>query len=310
MDSQSPTIPIWRTAAAAYRSGVGALFSHGALFRYFIYASLLCVVLLGIQVYQLRSSFASIVEEQTPGTIVQRIALSMLLFVGYATATCPYAVAVHRKVLLGEVPRAYYVASLFQRRQLRFLLASITISALFFLAPFINNLAVYLIYGLNPFDGRAVTLAYRMRPGMALMVTILTWLSYALAALIAARFTFAFPAIAIEAAGASLRRSVADTHGSTWRLFFLFVLVFALPFALFLTASVAAAVTFVASNPDFARSPERMAAAMSSSPTFYAVYVIVFVLTMVMVAVTAAAAARAYETRVGRHHTGVADVFD
>lgn len=310
MDHQPPTIPIWRTAVAAYRLGIGALFGHGALFRHFIYASLLCLALLGLQIYQVMSRFASMMEVQTPGSIMQRIALSMLLFVGYAAATCPYAVAVHRKVLLGEVPRAYYVASLFQRRQLRFLLASIVVYALFFVAPVVSNLAIYLIYGLNPFDGRAVTLAYQMRPGMALTVMLLTWLSYAVAALVATRFAFAFPAIAVDAAGASLRRSVADTRGSTWRLFFLFVLIFALPFALFVIASVVAAVTFIASHPDIARSPERMTAAMSSSPMFLTVYAVIFMLTMVMIAVTAAAAARAYETRVGRHQTTVADVFD
>ena len=48
MDLQ-PEVPIWRTVMAGYRAGIGVLVRDGARFRYFIYASALCMPIVGIQ---------------------------------------------------------------------------------------------------------------------------------------------------------------------------------------------------------------------------------------------------------------------
>ncbi|HZF34590.1 MAG TPA: hypothetical protein VE914_12380 [Candidatus Angelobacter sp.] len=311
MNGPHPTIPIWRTVVAAYRAGLGAMFGDGALFRYFIYiyASLLSLIVLGLNLYHVASRLASMAEPQTPGMTLLNIAVGMLLYVAYAAAIYPYAVAVHRKILLGETPRDYYAAAAMRRTQLRFLLATIAVYAVFFVAPFVNNLGVYLIYDLNPFDAPAVSRAYTARPAIAAVVGILSLLSYVGAALISARFTFAFPSIAIETPDASLRRSLAETRGSTWRLFFIFLLTFALPFTIFIILYVAATVVFLINHPELVRSPNMIASAMLYSPPFLVLFATMFIMSMVMIAVTAAAAARAYEIRVDRGMTRVAEVF-
>ena len=51
MSNQSLKLPIWRTTIAGYRDGIGALFRDGKLFRYFIYASALTLILMGGQLY-------------------------------------------------------------------------------------------------------------------------------------------------------------------------------------------------------------------------------------------------------------------
>jgi len=126
-------IPIWRTAVAAYRLGIGAVFSNGALFRYFIYASLFSLGILALQFYLTALQLAAVTQPQSPGRATLSMAGSMLLSVGYAAAICPFAVAMHRHILLGETPRSYYLAA--GRKQLRFLLA--TIGALMFVISMI-----------------------------------------------------------------------------------------------------------------------------------------------------------------------------
>jgi hypothetical protein len=299
-------IPIWRTVVAAYRLGIGAVFSNGALFRYFIYASLLSLVILALQFFLTASRLAAMTQPQAPGTTVLSIAASMLLYVAYAAALCPFAAAVHRRILLGETPRGYYAAA--WRTQRQFLLATIAVYALFFLAPLVSNLAAYLIFGLNPLDPLEMSRAYQARPGLAAVMLLLSFVTYLVAGLIATRFTFAFPSIAIERPGASLRHAFAETRGSTGRLFLIFLITFAVPFAILIILYAGAAVIFAISHPELLRAPERMGSAMLYSTPVLVAYALMFVLTMIMVAVTAAAAARAYEIRVGGM-IGVAEVF-
>ena len=46
-----PKIPIWRTAYDGYRLGIGAIFSSGAMFRYFVYGSVSVVTVMGVLFY-------------------------------------------------------------------------------------------------------------------------------------------------------------------------------------------------------------------------------------------------------------------
>lgn len=309
MNDVHPTIPIWRTVVTAYRHGVGALFRDGALFRYFIYASLLSLVIFGLHIYRTGLRLSPARDESTPAEWIGSIVVGMLLYLGYAAAISPFAVAMHRKFLLGETPREFYLGAVIKRGQARFLLATIAVYGIFFVAAFASHPVIFLVYGLSLFDAAAVTRAYAAQPTIALVVSVLTWMSYAAAALIATRFTFAFPAIATEASGASLRRSFADTRGSTWRLSFIFILIFALPFVSFMIASGIASFIFVANHPELAQSPDALATTMMYSPPFLTIYAAMFVIMMVMVSVTAVAAAQAYEIRVNRGLSGVAEVF-
>ena len=42
-------ISIWRTAYDAYRLGLGAIFSSGVMFRYFVYGSVMSVTMAGAE---------------------------------------------------------------------------------------------------------------------------------------------------------------------------------------------------------------------------------------------------------------------
>jgi len=306
MSGAYPTIPVWRTVLAAYRLGIGAVFSGGALFRYFIYASLLSLVILALELYQAAWHLATMAQPQTTGTVVLSMAASVLLYLGYAAATCPFAAAVHRRILLGETPHGYYAAA--RRMQLRFFWATTAVYALFFLGPLVSDLVVYLMFDLNAFDPLEMSRAYQARPWLVAVVLPLSLLAYLAAGLIASRFTFAFPTIAIERPDASLRHSLVETRGSTWRLFLIFLITFALPSLIVIVLYAGAAVTFTFRHPELLKAPERIGSAMMYSTPFLIVYALMFVIGMMMIAVTAAAAARAYQIRVGGM-IGVAEVF-
>jgi len=304
MSDTRPTIPIWRTVTAAYRTGIGCLFRDGALFRYFLYASLLTASVFALHLYR-TASHLSATAEIAP---VPELILGLLLYIGYAVVINPFAVAVHRKILLGETPRDPYLLGIARRPQQRFLLATVAVYVMFFLASSAGSLGVFLIYGLNPFDGAQLTAAMTAQPFIALF-NLLTWGSYLLVGLVAARLAFAFPGIAIDAPGASLRQSMSETQGSTWRLFFVFLFIFLGVFIIVMVAYMTASAVFMFSHPEFLRAPSELAAAMAFSPPFLAVYAVLFVIMMVMIAVVAAAAARAYEIRVNQGMSGVAEVF-
>src|SRR5215470_2514143 len=221
MSGAYPTIPVWRTVLAAYRLGIGAVFSSGALFRYFIYASLLSLAIFALQLYQAAWRLATMAQPQTTGTVVLSVGVSTLLYLGYGAAVCPFAAAVHRRILLGETPQGFYAAA--RGMQLRFFWATTAVSALFFLGPLVSDLVVYLTFGLNALDPLEMSRAYQARPWLVGVVLSLSLLTYLAAGLIASRFTFAFPTIAIERADASLRHSLIETRGSAWRLFLIFL---------------------------------------------------------------------------------------
>ncbi|MGE0117322.1 MAG: hypothetical protein AB7S71_03925 [Dongiaceae bacterium] len=296
----TPEVPIWRTVAAGYRAGISVLVRDGALFRYFIYASVLSLPIVGIQY---------VVEQAaTPTMQVLKPLFSLLTYVAYAMALSPLTAAIHRKLLLGESPRQLYFAAMFRTTELRLAVATIAVSALFLTAELMAYPLVYLLYGVSPFDAAGLAQAYEAQPLIAMNLAAAMLIAYLVAGLAATRFAFAFPAIATQARGASLRQSYVETHGSTWRLFFIFLIIFLFPFLLFIGAVAGTSAAFVIGNPEVMRTPEA-GETMERSLPFLVLYAIMFLAMMAMVAVTAAAAARAYEIRINRGMSGVAEVF-
>lgn len=308
MSHPSLEVPIWRTVIAGYRDGIGALFRDGKLLRYFIYASALTLILIGGQLYVgLDASWMS--GPETPATQTTNLLFGLLVSVAYAIAISPLTVALHRKLLLGETPHELYFAAMLRGTPVRVAAATMAVYGLFFVAEVSTYPIIYIVYGLNPLNTADLAAAYAAQPASALVVTLLTWGGSVFAALISSRFAFAFPAISVNAAGASLRQSYAETRGSTWRLFFIFLLILLFPFVAFVIATGVASVVFVISNPAAMADPDRVGEMMMLSPPFLVVYAIAFVLMMVIIVAIGAAAARAYEIRVNRGMTGVAEVF-
>jgi hypothetical protein len=300
-----PEVPIWRTVAAGYRTGISVLVRDGALFRYFIYASVLSLPIVGIQyVVQEGGTW----QVATPALQALQPLFGLLTYAAYAMILSPLTAAIYRKLLLDEAPRGFYFAAMFRTPELHLSVATTAVFALFFIAELSAYPVIYLLYGLNLFDPLEMSRRYAAQPTIAAIVAVATCIAYVVAALAATRFTFAFPAIATRVRGASLRQSYAETRGSTWRLFFIFLLIFLFPFLVFIGAVAGASVAFVIGNPEAMRTPEA-SEMMMVSPLFLIIYALMFLAMMVMVAVTAAAAARAYEIRVNRGMSGVAEVF-
>jgi hypothetical protein len=304
MNEVRPELPIWRTAMAGYRDGLAALFRDGKLFRYFVYASVLSLFLFA---GQFAGQF-DVAVGASPASLTDQL-FGLLISVAYAVAISPLAVAVHRNLLLGEAPHELYVVAMFRTTQLRLALATMAVYGLFFVAQLAIYPVVYVSYGVNPFNADELGRALSTQPSLTLFVTAATWVGSVFAALIATRFTFAFPGLATGAPGASLRWSFAETRGSMWRLFFIFLLVLALPFLVLVIAVVVASVLFFVQNPEATQAPEGVEAAMMLSPMFLVAYAVAFVAMMAVVVVIGAAAARAYEIRVNRGMSGVAEVF-
>ncbi len=300
-----PEVLIWRTVSAGYRAGISVLVRDGALFRYFTYASVLSLPIVGIQyVVQEGGTW----QVATPALQALQPLFDLLTYAAYAMILSPLTAAIYRKLLLDEAPRQFYFAAMFRTPELHLSVATTAVFALFFIAELTAYPVIYLLYGLNPFDPLEMSRRYAAQPTIAVIVAAATCIAYVVAALAATRFTFAFPAIATRAPGASLRQSYADTRGSTWRLFFIFLLIFLFPFLIFIGAVAGASVAFAIGNPEAMRTPEA-SEMMMVSPLFLIIYALMFLAMMAMVAVTAAAAARAYEIRVNRGMTGVAEVF-
>lgn len=307
MNHLSPELPIWRTVISGYRDGIRTLLGDGRLFRYFIYASAMTFMLVGAQLYvDMGGSWMSGPE---PAMQAANLLFGLLISVAYAIAISPLTVALHRKLLLGETPHELYLAAMVRRTHLRVAAATVAVYGLFFLAQLSIYPMIYFVYGVNPLNAVDLTAAYEAQPTIALVVTLLTWGASLLAALVSTRFAFAFPAISMNTPGASLRQSYAETRGTTWRLFFIFLMTILFPFLAFIVAVGVASALFVFGNPEAMGDPDRVGQMMMLSPPFLAVYAIGFVMMMAVLVAIAAAAARAYEIKVNRGMTGVAEVF-
>lgn len=307
-----PKIPVWRTAYDGYRLGIGAIFSSGAMFRFFVYGSVLSIAVLGAEGYFIFWATMNLSERASD------ILAIVIAFVGYIAMTAvqtPLGIAIQRRILLGDIPSRSYVAYALDHRGRNYAFVLLLICGFYFLASLIEIPVSLLVYG-QPFasaealEEDTTFAAYSTLMSLAWIVTI------AVASLMSAKCAFMFPAVACDRPG-SWRQAYAETRGIVWALFVIF-LVACLPVALLYAVIFAAA--FIASlSPMMAElglgdgvsdsAMEQAMTAMLQSPAFIVACVIAGLGYMLSFVVTAAAAARAYQIRVERGLTGAAEVF-
>ena len=139
---------------------------------------------------------------ESAGTATAMLLGEFILSVAQAFLLTPFLIAVHRFIILGEIGR--YVLAPGEHRFQLFFLWSIALSLLAWVPPF-------LIYG------------FPLRPTAGLVVAfVLGCLVYIVAAtIISLRLIVLFPAIAVDAPGATWRNAMADTKGRAWRILFI-----------------------------------------------------------------------------------------
>jgi len=304
-----PKIPVWRTAYDAYRLGLGAVFSSGVMFRFFVYGSLLCLATLSGYFYIVgdgqSDALVSIGSRRATAVVV--ITVTYLLL---AAVAAPLGICIQRYIVLGEPPRKSYFHYAAMKRGRSYVFASLAVSTVFLATALVQMFADEAIFRIN-----ATTLdeAFETpRFTSAMMVLAFNLFTYGIAALLVVRFSFAFPAIACDRPGASLRQSMSETRGSLWRLFFV-PLIVSIPYGIVSSAVLVVASSFAAYNyigsEGFVPTPEELYSILMSSSSFFAGLGIVFVGAMIIFIAIAAGAARAYQIRIERGLSGVAEVF-
>jgi hypothetical protein len=303
-----PKIPVWRTAYDAYRLGLGAIFSSGKMFRFFVYGSFLCLTALGAHFHVLDngrlSGFSSLADIQVTSFVILAVT-----FIVLAVVAAPLGMSIQRHVVLGESPHAAYAGYVATKHGRSFVFATLAVCAIFFAAAVLQIFADDAIYEMNATGWDAVA----RTPGFtsSLIVLAAQLVSYTIAALFAARLFFAFPAIACDRLGASLAQSIRETNGTAWRLFFVIVIVVT-PYLVISFFSLLTASTIVALNyrsEGLLPTGQDIAAEMMSSTPFFVALGIIFIGSMTTFVAIAAGAARAYQIRVERGLSGVAEVF-
>jgi hypothetical protein len=147
----------------------------------------------------------------------------------------PYAIAVHRFIILGEKPTGYRIAPADPKFR-RFFCWWLAIWALYLAAAVISALLPRLG---PPFDLLLVGVLY-------IPVFVLT-----------IRAIVLFPAAAVGAPGADWRQAIADTGGHVWRIFFIILgamlplVIAAFIFAFVAATALAVAKSILADVPDF-----------------------------------------------------------
>ena len=117
----------------------------------------------------------------------------------------PLAIAVHRYVLLGEVTAGYAIDPS-SPRYLRFVSFAVLINVLMFVPS--------LIFGIMPADS-----------ALGAVGGVLAFILVVISIIVLVRRTILFPAIAVDAPGATWTNARNDTMGHSWRVFFIMVCV-------------------------------------------------------------------------------------
>jgi len=173
----------WRDTRAALRALVGP-----AQIAFFIYL--------------LASVARRFLLPAGPDTGTATLLGEFILSAAQAFLLTPFLIAVHRFIILGETER--YTLAPAERRFQLFFLWSIALSLLAWVPPF-------LIYNIP----------LRATPGVGIAFGLGGFVYVVFAIIISLRLIVLFPAIAVDAPGATWRNAMADTKGSAWRILFI-----------------------------------------------------------------------------------------
>ncbi len=183
-------LPILRSVTTAYRDGWNAISAMPAL------AAAALVITLAISVLEYALPLRALVLTSL-GAL-----LTFLFSIARDFLIAPVMIAVHRFIVLGDVTQRYVLAPHQRRFQLFFgwLLALTTVISLL-------SLAITTFVGL-PFG---ILVGFEFVAGVALVVVML-------------RLMILFPAVAVDAPGATAANAWADSKGHAWRMFLIIVL--------------------------------------------------------------------------------------
>lgn len=309
-----PKIPVWRTAYDGYRLGIGAIFSSGVMFRFFVYGFLSLLIVFGILMYanfRMSALLASTATGANQNLVIgSSFLLGMLVYAAIAAIQTPLGVVVQRYILLGDLPQLSYFGHLNGRNGLRFFRVSIAVYVYFFIGGSAYVPILYLVYHVSPFEPTGMAALLATTPSALAVMMMIFFISYLAASLLAARTTFAFPIAATDRPGPALRQGSAETRGTMWRLFFVFFLTFIPPALVYMVAATVAAISMVGQAPAAtSRDLEAWLASLFLSPQFIVAAIVVWIAVMLSFVAMAAAAARAYQIRIERGMSGVAEIF-
>lgn len=140
---------------------------------------------------------------KTPGFSAQLLGFAFGLVQGFLIT--PVAIAVHRYVLLGDITQGYLLNPS-DPRFLRFFIFTVAFQILVGIPSTLMSLSSVVLGGAG-----------------ALVLGVVAFALFIVAAIVALRALILFPAVAVDAPGADWRNAMADTKGHTWRVFFVMV---------------------------------------------------------------------------------------
>jgi hypothetical protein len=188
-----PSPPIFRSAVTAWLEAFLALVSMRWL---------TVVAFVALTATTMLQLFLEDLATDPSGSGALRVLADLVAIVPDGLAQTPLAIAVHRYVLLGEVARRYDV-DLGGQRFRRFFGWSLAVTVMWAGPLFLASMPRE-----DDFSGMVAGLI------LALMVA---------GVIFAVRTTILFPAIAVDAEGATVGNAFEDTKGRSWRVFFILV---------------------------------------------------------------------------------------
>jgi len=305
-----PVVPVWQTAKAAYRLGLGAVFGDFAVFRYFLYAGGLALLVATGHFYlvgvNLKAATAPAADDTMP---LLQLGAGMLLDAFLAFALTPFGVALHRKILFRESPRGVYFGGAMAPPRRRFFLATLFILAIYQVFALALIPVLYLLYGVNALNTTALASAYRSNHALVTTTALLTYGMIFVMAIIVARCSLLFPAAAMARPGPWFREAIREARGTAARLFWLFVVICIPAIIVFFVAIIGASLAFAVPRLQAHMTPQQMRGEMVLSAPFLVLYAFMFAVAMLLTAVIGAGAARAYEIRTNGDTSRVAEIF-
>ena len=184
-----------QAAAGAYRDLGTVLLALGRL------SIIAIVIATGIEIAGLM-----LPDRSAQPSLATLIAFVLNLIEGFLLT--PYLIAVHRLIVLGEVTKNYRFAPNEARFQ-QFFGWSVALTLVWFVLTFVVSL---------------------LTATAVILQIVVTLVALILFLIVSLRLTIIFPAVAVDAPGATWQNVVADTKGHVWRIFWIDLVAF-LPLA-------------------------------------------------------------------------------